>query len=266
MRRLLIGSIVPLIVLLAACGQWFSSAPSGNTSQSAQFAAATASASNQPASALPNAACTNLYYPVSSGASWSYSSSGSVIGNYTYVHSITALSATGFTSSDQFNSGIRHTIQWNCQDGNLTALDTGLSAGSIANSKMKMTPDSVSADGYNIPAVFDTGKTWTEKVEISGSLALNGGIVGSSQNVAILNCRAAGNEAVVVPAGSFDTVKVTCTANFVNNTALEGVQGQPVSDTDSSIDWYARGVGLVKSLSTGADGTETIVLTHYTLK
>jgi hypothetical protein len=262
----LIVSHLLVIVILAACGQSVSSLPTGNTGVSTKPTLAPGPVPTQSGAASLSAGCANAYYPIASGVSWFYSSSGSVAGGYSYIHTITTLRNTGFTASDQFSSGITRTIQWYCKDGNLTSLDTGSYAASIATSIMKMSVDSTSADGYNIPAAFEAGKTWTDSVEINGTLEMKGTKVGTSQTVSLLSCSAVGSDSVSVPAGNFDSVKVTCTTNSVINMTLEGAAGQPVTDSESYIYWYAKGVGLVKSVDTGVGGSETIVLTQYKLK
>ena len=111
-----------LIGILAACAQPPASSPSASTGSTAA-----------------SGGCTNAYYPVPSGASWSYASNGGNLGAYTYAVTVTAASDTGFTTSEQYSSGVNYIFKWNCQDGNLAALDAGSNSFSMTTSKVKMT-------------------------------------------------------------------------------------------------------------------------------
>ena len=283
MRLHLIGSNILLIVILAACAQAPASSPSGSTASTADLAkntvvptvsepAPTAAAPTTAAttaatiSASASGGCANTYYPVPSGASWSYDSSGSGIGNYNYTQTITAVSDTGFTTSYQFSTGVNSTVNWNCQDGNLAALDAGAASFSMTTSKVKMTSNSVTADGYNIPATFDTGKTWSEKVTIDGTVQASATITVNSQIVSQINCTAGGADTITVPAGKFDTVKATCSKNVVVSAIAQGKTTQLSANTESITYWYAKAVGFVKSVATGGSDNETIVLTQYKIQ
>ncbi len=240
-----------LMVILAACAQSSVNSPSGNTAQSVNASA--------------NGACTNAYFPVSSGTSWSYSSSGSPLGAYTYTRTVTDLGNKGFTTSDQYSTDVNALIKWKCQNGNLAALDSGAGSLSMTTSKLTMTSNSITAEGYNIPASFDVGATWSEKVTVNGTVVGSNTQKVNTQIVTQVNCTAAGADTITVPAGKFDTVKVTCSETIAISALMQGTPmptGAPV--TKSITDWYAKGVGLVQSIKVGGStGTETIVLTKY---
>jgi hypothetical protein len=256
-RRLHLSvSSILLIVALAACALSPTIAPSGSAGSTA------ASPTETTGSSAASGGCTNPYYPVPSGASWSYASSGGNLGAYTYTRMITASNDTGFTSSDQFSSGVSYVIKWNCQDGNLAALDAGSRSFSMATSKVKMTSDSITSDGYDIPASFETGKAWTDKVTVSGTVESNG----KKETSQILNqssCTAGGADTITVPAGTFSTVKATCSKNVVVSAIIQGKSTQLGANQESITSWYSQGVGFVKSVATGGSNNETIVLTQY---
>jgi hypothetical protein len=255
-RLLLTVSSILFIVILAAC------VPSDSTAITAVPTGAAALTAAKDASV--SRGCANAYYPVPSGASWSYASRGSIAGDYSYTRTITAVNDVGFTTSDHFSTGVDRTLKWNCQDGNLTTLDTGSgSSGSVKSTILKMVVVSTDADGYNIPATFEAGKTWSEKIEINGNLENSGTNVGTAQNVAQINCRAGSADTITVPAGTFNTVKATCTSAMIVTTTVKGLTMPPVIDNESTTYWYVKGIGLVKSVGSNPGGNETIVLTQY---
>ena len=257
---LIICSLI-LIVILAACAQSPTALPSGNIGSSA-------AATSQPVNASSGGGCSNAYFPTSIGTNWSYSSSGSPLGDYTYTWKVTDLSDKGFSTDDQYSTGVNATIKWNCQNGNLAALNGGSNSLTLSTSKVKMTSDSVTAQGYNIPANFDTGASWSEKVSVDGTVATSATKTVKTQIVTNLNCSTAGTDSITVPAGKFDTVKVSCSQTVSVSALLQGTPvpaGAPV--TVNITNWYAKGVGLVQSIRNGGTiGTETIVLTQYKVK
>ena len=271
--HLVIGSLL-LIIVVVAC----SLSPASSSTKSTSIPAAAtnppasaATATNPPVSASAGGGgCTNAYFPTSSGSTWSYSSRGSVLGPYTYTSTVADVSDTGFTVNDltSLGGGTSSLVKWNCQDGNLAALDSGSDSLSVSTSKVKITSTSITADGYNVPNTFAAGTTWTEKVTVIGTVQ-SGTRTMDSQIAATLNCSAAGAESITVPAGTFDTVKSSCTETIG---VSEIVKATPIpAGVPSNLDitnWYAKGVGLVKSVrvNNSAGGTTTVELTQYTIK
>ena len=273
-----IVSSLLLLALLAACG----SLPAGSSSKSAapnqpaSAAAATnppliaATATTPPVSASAgNGNCTNAYYPVSSGSNWSYSSSGGTLGSYTYTTMVSAMSNTGFTTSNQSSLGTGGTsdVKWTCKDGKLAAFDAGSNSLTMSTSKMKVTSTSITADGYNIPNNFTVGTTWSEKVTINDTVQSGARSV-DSRIESTVDCSAAGAESVTVPAGTFDAVKVTCTDTVAVSELMQATAIPAGAPTTVNVtDWYAKGVGLVKSVrASTAGGTDTTVLTQYKIQ
>ena len=245
-----------LSIILVACAH----GPAGTSSSS--------KATVPPGNPSGNGNCANAYFPTSVGTSWSYASSGSPLGAYTYTWTVTSLSSTGFSTSDQYSTGVNAEIKWECQNGNLAALTGGSNSLSLSTSMVKMTSSSITAEGYNIPADFGSAKSWSEKVTVDGTVTTSTAKSVSTQIVTQLDCNTAGTETVSVPAGTFDAVKVTCNENVSVSALMQGTPmpaGAPV--TVNITNWYAKGVGLVQSVRVGGNpGTETVVLMHYKIQ
>ncbi len=224
---------------------------------------------SQPAANPASGSCANPYYPVTSGNTWSYSSLGSALGRYTYSMTVANLGVNSFTTNEQssLGAGTSSVIKWNCMNGNLAAVDAGADSLSLATSKMTFTSSSVSAEGYNIPNAFSPGTDWSERVLIKG-VVVSGARTVNSQIASKLDCNVAGSDTVTVPAGTFNTVEVTCQQTVVVSMVLP--KGTPVPAgapvTVNITNWYAKGVGLVKSVRSMVGHTNTIVLTEYKLQ
>jgi hypothetical protein len=232
-------------------------------------ATSTPAAAEPTASALASASggCTNAYFPVISGASWSYSSQGGTLGAYTFTRTTTPVSDKSFTINSQSSKGGSSSIAWNCQDGNLTALDAGAESLLMATPKYKVTTTSVKAEGDTIPASLDAEKTWTYTVTATGSIEdTSTAKTVDGQIVAQFNCSTAGADTITVPAGKFDTLKAICIKNVVLSSIVNGKTSLVGTNKETITYWYAKGVGFIQSIATGGINNETIVLTQYKLK
>jgi hypothetical protein len=215
-------------------------------------------------SSTSSGSCTNAYFPISSGATWSYASTGSLAGDYTYIRTLSGLNDTGFTTIDVLGT-VTRTVTWSCDRGNLTSLATASSNALVSSSSMKMTVDSVNATGYVIPNAFTDGKTWSEGLMVNATAVQEGKDPSTVVSQVTTTCTTAGAESVKVPAGTFDTVKITCHSNQVATVTTKGISGGPITTIQDSTQWYAQGVGMVQTVNTGDAGSETIQLTSYSI-
>lgn len=209
-----------------------------------------------------SSACDNPLYPVVLGASWSYSLSGAI--SDTFIRSITNVTSDGFTDQDMFSSGTTRTGQWSCESGNLITLDpkNDSTTANVQTSSSSTDYQTTSQEGITLPAVVNSGTSWSQNFTIEGTQDLNGSQV-ASKNVTAYTCTAAGEESITVAAGTFNTMRVECQTNSTITITMAGME-IPTSITSNSTIWYAQGVGMVKEDSLLGDGsTTTTELTFY---
>ncbi len=215
----------------------------------------------------PSEACTNAYFPLSAAASWTYASSGGALGDFNDVRTLSNFSDTGFTTQDAITPGdLTLPVKWNCSGGNLTPLAAGLGNGTISVAGLTLQVASANASGFAIPADFTSGSQWAESLRMLGSMLRNGVNNGSAQATAQINCSAGGSESITVPAGTFDAVKVTCHTEVTVNSTATTLNNNAITLNGDETSWYAKGVGLIKSIKTGVGGTQTITLMKYSLQ
>jgi len=204
--------------------------------------------------------CANPLYPVLAGANWTYQLTGTT--NATFNRRINTLTADGFEDQDTFDSGTVRTGKWNCAAGALTALDpAGDLTATVQRGDAMSSFGTTTNDGVTLPAVIEAGTTWTQTVSITGTVTVNGKSDDADNNTS-LSCTANGTEHVVVPAGAFDAMKVTC-QNSVQITITTDLATIPVPAIEfTSENWYAAGVGLVKSVASGGIDTTTLLLAY----
>jgi len=232
-RRALIG-LVGLGLL-----QWSCSAASqalGSTP-----ASVATQASQAPSPAPSN--CQNSYFPVTAGAAWTNTGKFSNQ-SYTRVFTIMNTSTDSFQARTQIsdasgNTLIDRTDEWQCTTGGL--LEPGGPLGATLQSAAGgATVKTLSTSDMTIPANIKTGDTWAQVSQLQFTTADK-----TSESTLTYDFTAFGAEQITVPAGSFNAIKVQVHAN-----TQAVVSGQTVAVTVSGFEWFAPGVGHVKSSET----------------
>jgi len=225
-----------------------------------QAAAQTPQATSAPEQ--PAGACDNPYLPVVQGATWKYAMTGSV--SDTFTRSILSAAADGFTDQDVFGTGVTRQGQWKCENGALIALDP-TSGGSASVSTTGVTVDfqTTEQSGMTLPASPQPGDAWTQTVTLEGTETIGDTQI-PAKNQFSNSCKAVGVESVTVAAGTFDALRVECQTSMTITVTMQGNDiSTPVNF--QATNWYVQGVGLVKTVSTGANLDSTIELTSYTV-
>lgn len=216
-------------------------------------------ASTPTAEASPTPAptdCFNAYYPVKTGATWTYQMSGTSAD--TFTHSIVSASDKEFTDQDTFGSGTTRTGQWRCEGGNLISLTPGGGSAAVAAAGIVFNFTVTENTGVTVPANMEVGSAWSQDIKFEGKQDV-GGIQLDTQNEASISCTAIGLESVTVPAGMFNALKVECTTKLTI-----GMNGTPIYTLEGpSTAWYVQDVGMVKTVGSGGGYEATIELTAY---
>ena len=121
-------SVLLILTFLAACSVP-SVSPTNTQSIETQTTAtiAVAEATATLAGSTPVAGqglCTNVYYPVRQGATWTYKSTGGPAGEYSFMDTITSARENGFTLTTQIGD-LTRTQEWTCNADGLAALQLG---------------------------------------------------------------------------------------------------------------------------------------------
>ena len=209
--------------------------------------------------------CTNAFYPVREGATWSYKSTGGPAGEYSFTDTITSVRDNGFTLSTQIGD-LTRSQEWTCTPEGLAALQLGGAPAAMLNSQnMQLSLDVTNGTGITFPGQIKPGDQWQQSMDVEGNVtAMNE--EAEASGTALMSFSAVGNESVTVPAGSFDAMKVEVDVALNVNATYEGIT-LPVSFSGDYTYWFAPGVGWVKSSGTGnvlgASFTETTELQSY---
>ena len=253
-RSLSLALCAALLLLAGACRRGAEErAPEGAANTNAQTAA--------PATAATTSQCDHPYYPVREGAQWRYRLTTQGSAPIEQIITTSDLAGDTFTERHEFSSGGTLTRGWRCGSEGLSALQYGNF--STPQATLRMT--TARSEGVTIPAAdrWQPGATWDSRYEVRGGMvgANNDNNPGMEMSGPIeINSRIVGQERVIVPAGSFDAMKVesTFTARLTTSVGGRSVPMPPTTFRTNA--WYARGVGVVKIEQVGGFGSTTTEL------
>jgi|SRR6185503_13972502 len=121
--------------------------------------------------AAPSASCANPYYPVREGSTWTYQSTGSPAGNYSFTDTITALRPDGYTLTSKFDT-LTRTQEWACKPEGLVALQLG--GGALTSQNLKLEVETQNTSGVSYPANIAMGDQWDYALDFTGKMDLAG--------------------------------------------------------------------------------------------
>jgi hypothetical protein len=222
---------------------------------------------NSPFSLLPgsktSAACTNPLQPVVDGAKWSYSNSGGATGSFT--RTITEVSDSGFTEEYTYDTGEPHTSEWKCAGGALISLTpSGTMGGTLKGLGSGGSALSMNSAGVTYPSIVIPGDSWAQSFDFEGTQEIQGQKVDITGDLTT-SCTAGLMETAVVAAGLFEAMRVDC--QIIAHIMVEvGESDMPRDISGTSRNWFATGVGLIKSETEFSDAELTTTeLTSYTI-
>ncbi len=194
-------------------------------------------------------ACATPLQPVGKGDTWSYGVTAS-FGASSYRDTISAAGPSGFVITSAFPELSRLT-HYRCGPDGVTGLQFGGGvAGSInaaSGALVKITTGKVR--GVTFPRTVSPGDTWTQSYQLAGKLRFEGDAA-TTRGTATLAYRALAVRPVTVPAGTFRAQVVRVVTTIRLRAVLAG-EAFPSNTTFVTLAWFAPGVGMVKSDTSG---------------
>ena len=231
-------SLVVVAVLQWSC----SAADQALGSVSATTAASLAAPATQASPALPSS-CQNNLFPVKDSAIWTYTGRFGKSA-YTRVFTVTNMGSNDFQGTMLITDGsgnvlVDSTDSWHCTTAGLVELAGPLGA-TLQSAYGAADMKTLSTSGVTIPIQIEAGDTWGQVSELEFTSAQQ-----TNQATLTYNYSAFGSEQVTVPAGTFNAMKVQ-----VHASTQAVLSGQSVAVTVSGFEWFAPGVGHIKSSET----------------
>jgi hypothetical protein len=240
-----------IILILTACSN---TATATSTNVSTTEVAATTEPLVTPATPLTpttsftatsTTQCAHQYYPIRSGATWTYQSTGSPADDYRFTDTITSLDNDGFTLTSEYEKFTR-TQEWACSPEGLSALELGGPiVAALQSQSIQLDLELTNASGITFPHDIAAGDTWQQTLEFAGDMTI-AGEAGTASGTAQVNFSAIGIEQISVAAGDFDAMKIQADSLVDLNVTYEGLT-VPVTYTATYTYWFAPDVGWVKA-------------------
>lgn len=191
-------------------------------------------------------ACTdNLYFPVVSGASWTYAMQGGQM-----TQSITDVRSDSFTvRMDMDLGGTAESTEVTYTCGPDGGIRTGGFSPDLLDPDMGIDVEIevLEQDGNDLPADWTVGHSWPTYVELQMIMRVEGMPVTSTMTTDTVST-IVGIESVTVPAGTFEALRMSTEGTVTTMTSMMGIQIPFTVDSDSSI-WFVEGVGMVLNIS-----------------
>ena len=223
----------------------------------------TAAPTETPAAAPAAHACDNPYLPIVQGATWEYKLTGPI--SDTFTHTILSVDEDSFVEQDVFATGVTRQAEWQCEHGDLIALNPpgGSSANISTENNVSVDFETTNLSGVTLPGTINPGDTWSQALTLEGTQTIDGTSFPAS-NQTTSDCEAIGMESVTVEAGTFQTLRVEC-QNTMDLSLDMGAA--PIQSTLNltGTNWYVEGIGLVKTVTTGMGLDSTTELVSYSI-
>lgn len=252
-------------LILAACGR--SATPTQVMSET-PIVLETTPVAGIPTTA-PNDPCLNVYFPVRRGATWTYASSGSPLGSFSFEKQVREVQPGQFEVNTGIDGKVLREV-WLCRPEGLVAQSMVLMDASTLQALNKFNEIQVTnVIGMNLPPSITTGTTWSLSYDIQGvQMDQTNTVVATMNGKVIISYTAISQEQVTVPAGSFDTVSVSMATTITFAITQAGGTAN-INASSQYTTWFAPGVGWVKSSGSGSVGGsdyfETIELQTFTI-
>ena len=203
--------------------------------------------------------CSNMYYPVREGATWTYKNTGGPAGEFSFTDTVTSVREDGFTLTSQLDDS-SWTQEWACQQEGLVALQLGGAPAVTLNAQgVRLDLEISNVSGVTFPKEITAGDQWQHNLEFDGQVEMSRQS-GDAQGTAVTSFTAIGNETITVPAGTFEAMKIQVEPTLNINVGYGGFS-LPVTVGGTYTYWFVQNIGWVKAIGTGNFAGQTVAET-----
>jgi len=198
--------------------------------------------------------CGNPYYPFKPGMAITYheTSKASAAGTDYTIRTVSVAGTTA-TIRAELADGSTADMTADCASGSVELKGSSSLGAAMQGTTFKTTI--VSSTGMSMPANVKAGSAWsnaeTIRMDLSGGAAAS---LGSITLTTTEQSRAISEESVTVPAGTFTAMKV----ELKRTSTTVAKMGKIPPSTQTSTEWWVKGIGMVKTVTVSQDGTSTI--------
>ena len=175
-KRKLISLLLTMLFITACAssGNGITTEPTSTEQPGVTETASAQSPSTETPSSSGNSLCGNLYYPVRQGATWTYKSTGSPAGEFSFTDTITSVHEDSFTLTSQFGD-VARTQEWACQEIGLVALQLGGAPAVTLNAQgIQLDLEINNVSGVTFPREITPGDQWQHNLDFDGQVEMAG--------------------------------------------------------------------------------------------
>lgn len=197
-------------------------------------------------------ACYHPYLPVLDDTIWTYRTTDSEGEDfYTLSYDITGPDSFVFMIA---YPDLAVSAEWICTEEGLVRTD--YAEFMLGASGFEISDLSYTGVNFPLPDVMVAGATWQNTFTASGKLSGDFGESDVSMEMLMDNVIEA-VETITVPAGTYETLRIVTNYTMNNTMTIAGIT-TPISMQFTTTAWYAKDVGMVKSVTT-AMGAESLI-------
>lgn len=197
-------------------------------------------------------ACYHPYLPILDDTIWTYRTSDTEgEDSYTLSYDITGPDSFVFVIA---YPDLTVSAEWICTEEGLVR--TNYAEFMMGATGFEISDLSYTGVSFPLPDVMVPGAAWQNSFSASGRLSGDFGESDVSMDMLMDNV-IEGAETITVPAGTFDTLRIVTNYTMNNTMTIAGIT-TPVSMQFTTTAWYAKDVGMVKSVTTAA-GVESLI-------
>jgi hypothetical protein len=199
-------------------------------------------------------ACDHPYFPLRPGATWTYA--GDIDGeSITWVWTVTEVVGdrenAAATVEAEFSNFFSSTYTWGCGPEGIFAFDYGNFAFAemgFEMEEMSFSTEIVESEGVTLPApqALAPGASWNSSFTMRTSVSIPD-FSFVMDTVSSSSYTATGVEAISVPAGAFEALRIEMVGNVATANSL--MPGDLESFSSSGTNWYARNVGWLRMIT-----------------
>jgi hypothetical protein len=208
--------------------------------------------------------CNNGYYPVGPSVVRKYHVSypKGMLSDREYTESFSDFAGDTFTVNTDFGTVNAH-VHWRCTPDGLLATQYNNSI-DLMKSGASAKVDTVDSSGVTFPPQdrWQTGEKWQAEYHVVETLnGPDGKSMGGGDGTVKQDGEIVGSESVIVPAGSFETMKVQIKTDLDITIKMKGMS-IPMKVPFETTAWFAKDTGMVKAVTKlGQGGNTTTELT-----
>ncbi len=193
--------------------------------------------------------CFNEYYPISDTVKRAYKVTGAEPGTYDLAQK--EITDSGFAEDRSFSYGLVVTNNWICTD---EGLRTAEFTNQGISKDVKFDMETLKSEGVTIPKTLEAGKEWTAKYDVKVKLNAGNIAVAADGDVTITNKVGAIDETVNVADKEYKAARIDSDIKIV--VSMKGKTTEAATVKTSN--WFVKGVGMVKQVTGGTLGKQTV--------